>query len=237
MSSALAQLTPRAFLKAGLLAVALGAAVLVIVVAPSLVRAQEPPQISPQYYQDLEAHASSPEAGRDTSVPIAPEELGLDPRGEGGASPSAPASLFLQSTGEQTSTYDFAIDLVSINGNIPTVPGCDRNPLGVPRSFFDNFDDGLLEEGCTSHLQKLGTFIESGGLLRMLSENGIRAGGGITLASHTKPPSKTARGASSPSLVFARTFPSSRPYSPPTPSTSLMPQRRRPSLPHLSFPT
>ena len=175
-----AQLGRRAFLLVGILAVALGAAVLVT--SPAISRAQESLQLPPEYYQDLEAYLFSPEAGKDTSVPISPEELGLGREGEGGPSAPAPIPLFSAqslSTPVQSSTYDFALQFVSINGNVPTVPGCDRNPSGALRSFFDNFDDGLLEEGCTAEFQKFGTFEESGGFLHMRSENGYRAGDGI----------------------------------------------------------
>ncbi len=169
----------------GLLAVALGAAV--FVAGPVIARAQEVPQLPPQYYQDLEAYLASPEAGGDTSVPISPEELGLDPQGESegegeASSPTAPLSLFSAeslSTPAPSSIYDFALQFVSINGNVPTVPGCDRNPSGAPRSFFDNFDDGEVNTGCTAEFQKFGTFEEFDDLLHMRSENGYRAGGGI----------------------------------------------------------
>ena len=67
----------RGSLKAGLLAVALGAAVLIT--SPIISPAPESLEPPSSYYQDLEAYLASPEAGRDTSVSIASEELGLVP--------------------------------------------------------------------------------------------------------------------------------------------------------------
>src|SRR3989344_1618085 len=178
----------RDFFKTRIFVVALGAAV--FVASPIISHAQEPPQLPPSYYQDLEAYLATPEAGRDVSVPISPEDLGLDQEGEGGADPSAPVPLSLfsaqgLSTPTLSSAYDFALQFVSINGNVPTVPNCDQNPSGVPRSFYDDFNDGEVDTGCTAEFQKFGIFEEvdtSGepdGLLHMRSEKGNRAGGSI----------------------------------------------------------
>src|SRR3989344_1532884 len=109
MSSA-PQFCERAFSQGGLLAVALGA--VVFVASPIISHAQEPLQLPSSYYQDLEAYLASPEAGKDASVPIAPEELGLSPQGEGGGEANAsiaPLSLFSAqslNTSLQSSIYD-----------------------------------------------------------------------------------------------------------------------------------
>ena len=113
------------------LVVAAFAALLLSGAVPSLARAQESLELPPQYLENLQAYLASPKAGRDVSVSISPEELGLDPRGEVEAVPFAPASLPLfsaqsLSTPAQSPTYDFALQFASINGNIPTVPDCDR---------------------------------------------------------------------------------------------------------------
>src|SRR3989344_2594613 len=174
-------------------------------IAPLAAYAQESLELPSQYLEDLKAYLASPEAGRDTSVPISSEELGLDPRGGVEALPFAPASLPLfsaqsLSTPAQSPTYDFALQLVSINGNIPTVPDCDHLPSGALRSFFDDFDDGEVDTGCTAEFQKFGIFEEvdtSGepdGLLHMRSEKGNRAGGSIQHNLVYKTPFKKAVG-------------------------------------------
>ena len=61
------------------LVVAAFAALLLSGAVPSLARAQESLELPPQYLENLQAYLASPEAGRDTSVSIASEELGLVP--------------------------------------------------------------------------------------------------------------------------------------------------------------
>jgi hypothetical protein len=61
-------------------------------------------------------------------------------------------------------SYDFAVDFVSIVGNIDAVAGCDSPEF----DFVDDFGDGLASSGCTAELnQVLGTFAESSGFLQM----------------------------------------------------------------------
>lgn len=67
-------------------------------------------------------------------------------------------------------SYDFASDFFSLNGNISPVSGCRTNQLGQTVSFFDNFNDGLLNSGCTANFSKIGTFQESSSLLHMKSD-------------------------------------------------------------------
>ena len=73
-------------------------------------------------------------------------------------------------------SYDFAVDYVTITGNINAVVGCST----VDFDFMDDFGDGLSSSGCTAELnQVLGTFAESSGFLQMPGQDaGIPQEGG-----------------------------------------------------------
>lgn len=71
-------------------------------------------------------------------------------------------------------SYDFASDYVSIDGNISPVAACTQGRGGQAVSFFDDFDDGLLNQGCTAQFGKAGTFTESGSFIRMASDLAFR---------------------------------------------------------------
>lgn len=74
------------------------------------------------------------------------------------------------------SSYDFASDFVSIDGNVSSIPGCTSNRQGQSVSFFDDFNDGSVSTGCTVNFFQIGTFEEANSLLQMKSGNGVVSG-------------------------------------------------------------
>ena len=131
-------------------------------------------QVSPQYLN--ETVATSTISTPDTS-PVSAADLGVSP-GDAQSTLTVPAfRSFALATVTTPPLYDVAVNFVSLNGNIPTVPGCNLNPSGFPRSFFDNFNDGLIDSGCTAHFFKLGTSTESGSSLHMNSTNAATING------------------------------------------------------------
>lgn len=69
--------------------------------------------------------------------------------------------------------YDFASDFISINGNINSVSGCSINRQNQTVSFFDDFNDNKLDQGCTSNFLQFGKFQEENSFLIMKGPNGI----------------------------------------------------------------